>query len=161
MLVPFWAWQSKISKVIAIINEIENTEDVKKFGWPFVKESIRLCRCVFGDGKVEISPRCPPITVIPAFVEATRKIYMTATLADDSVLVTHFNASPEAVRKPIAPLTASDIGDRMILVPQELNKDAGDDEVKALVRKIERQPQRRGHRAVAPPRGVFGPTLPR
>jgi hypothetical protein len=61
---------------------------------------------------------------------------MTATLADDSVLVTHFNASADAVRKPIAPVTASDIGDRMILVPQELNKDAGDDEVKALVNKM-------------------------
>lgn len=136
LLVPFWAWQSKTSEVIAIFNEIENTENIKQFGWPLIKECIRLCNCVFGDGKAEISPRCPPISVIPAFVEAGRKIYMTATLADDSVLVTHFNASAEAVRKPIAPQTASDIGDRMILVPQELNKDAGDDEVKALVSKM-------------------------
>jgi len=136
MLVPFWAWQSKISDVIAIFSEIDKDEDIKKFGWPLVKECIRLCNCVFGDGKVEISPRCPPISVIPAFVEAGRKIFMTATLADDSVLVTHFNASAAAVRKPIVPQTANDIGDRMILVPQELNKDAGDDEVKALVSKM-------------------------
>jgi len=135
LLVPFWAWQNKISEVIAILNESRELEPIK-FAWPLIKECINLCTCVFADRKVEISPRCLPINVIPSFVGAARKIYMTATLADDSVLVTHFNASAEAVRKPIAPVTASDVGDRMILVPQELNKSAGDNDVKALVHKV-------------------------
>jgi len=135
MLVPFWAWQKNSGKIIGILNEAKDTDAVK-FAWPLIKENVALCNCVYGEGKAEISLRCLPIGVIPSFVGAGRKVFMTATLADDSVLVTHFNANPDAVRKPIAPSTASDIGDRMILVPQELNRDAGDDDVKALVHKV-------------------------
>jgi hypothetical protein len=138
MLVPFWAWQKNISKVIAILNESKDTDPVKSV-WPLIKENVALCNCVFGGGKVEISLRCLPIGVIPSFVGAGRKVFMTATLADDSVLVTHFNANPNAVRKPITPSTASDIGDRMILVPQELNRDAGDNDVKALVHRVSKK----------------------
>lgn len=96
MLVPFWAWQRKISKVIAILNEAKETDTVK-FVWPLIKENVALCNLVFGGGKAEISLRCLPIGVIPSFVGAGRKIFMTATLADDSILVTHFNANPDAV----------------------------------------------------------------
>jgi hypothetical protein len=135
MQVPFWAWQGSLNKVTAILNEAKDTDEVK-FIWPLIKEHLTLCTCVFAGGKVEISPRCVPIGVIPSFVGASRRIFMTATLADDSILVTHFNANPEAVRKPISPTTASDVGDRMILVPQELNGTAEDDEVKALAKKV-------------------------
>lgn len=135
ILVPFWAWQRNISKVITILNEAKESDAVK-FVWPLIKENLALSSCVFSVGKAEISLRCLPIGVIPSFVGAGRKIFMTATLADDSVLVTHFNANPSAIRKPITPATASDIGDRMILVPQELNRDAGDDDVKGLVHQV-------------------------
>ncbi len=138
MLVPFWAWQKNTSKVIAFLNEAKDTDPVKLV-WPLIKENIPLCNCVFGGGKVEISLWCLPIDVIPSFVGASRKIFMTATLADDSVLVTHFTANPNAVRKPITPSTASDIGDRMILIPQEFNGDAGDDDVKALVHRVSKR----------------------
>lgn len=135
MQVPFWAWQGSLTKVVAILNEAKDTDEVK-FVWPLIKEHLTLCTCVLAGGKVEISPRCVPISVIPSFVGASRRIFMTATLADDSILVTHFNANPDAVRKPISPTTASDVGDRMILVPQELNGTAEDDEVKALAKKV-------------------------
>lgn len=135
MQVPFWAWQGGLTKVVAILNEAKDKDEVK-FIWPLIKEHLTLCTCVFAGGKVEISPRCVPISVIPSFVGASRRIFMTATLADDSILVTHFNANPDAVRKPISPTTASDVGDRMILVPQELNGTAEDDDVKALAKKV-------------------------
>ncbi|UGY28893.1 hypothetical protein HU675_0020150 [Bradyrhizobium septentrionale] len=58
---------------------------------------------------------------------------MTATLADDGVLVSHFQAAAEQVADPIRPKGGGDIGDRMILAPQEINPDITIDEIKALV----------------------------
>src|SRR5262249_24121285 len=71
-LVPFWAWQKNVSKVIAILSEAKDTDPVK-FVWPLIKEHLALCNCVFGGGKAKISLRCLPIGVIPTFVGASRK----------------------------------------------------------------------------------------
>lgn len=57
---------------------------------------------------------------------------MTATLADDTILVSHFQASAEDVAKPIRPKGGGDIGDRMILAPQEITPSITVEEVRAL-----------------------------
>lgn len=64
---------------------------------------------------------------------------MTATLADDSVLVSHFDCAEAAVEKVITPSFANDIGDRMILIPQELNPDLTDEELKSSVATLSRE----------------------
>ena len=61
---------------------------------------------------------------------------MTATLADDTILVSHFGALAEEVIQPLRPKGGGDIGDRMILAPQEINPDFGLDEIRALVADI-------------------------
>ncbi len=132
MLVPFWAWLDKIRQVEAILHEVRDDDDVK-FAWPLLRDHLNQCRCVFGGGRVEISPRCLPVGVIPSFANACRRLFMSATIADDSVLVTHFDAKPDDIATAIAPGSASDIGDRMILVPQELDPTIKDEEIKALV----------------------------
>jgi hypothetical protein len=71
--------------------------------------------------------------VIPSFEHAKRRIYMTATLANDAVLMTDFGADALAVSRPITPRTASDLGERMILVPQQINPGLTDEDVKAFV----------------------------
>ena len=58
---------------------------------------------------------------------------MSATFADDSVLVTDFDVQPAGIETAIAPNSASDIGDRMILVPQEPDPNISDIDIKKLV----------------------------
>lgn len=84
----------------------------------------------------EIMPPCPSIEKILSFAEAERRIYLTATLADDSVLVTHFDADPDSVATSVVPASAADLGDRLILAPEELNPDITHAQVRALARKI-------------------------
>jgi len=48
-------------------------------------------------------------------------VYLTATLTDDSILVTDLDANPELLVHPVTPGSASDLGDRMILAPVALN----------------------------------------
>lgn len=61
---------------------------------------------------------------------------MTATLADDSVLVSHFDCAETAVQEVITPSFANDIGDRMILIPQELDPDLTDEDLKSFVARL-------------------------
>jgi hypothetical protein len=84
----------------------------------------------------EIMPPCSPIEKIASFAEADRRIYMTATLADDSVLVTHFDADPNSVANSVVPESAADLGDRLVLAPQEINPDITHEQVRELARAI-------------------------
>ena len=73
---------------------------------------------------------------ISAFDRARRRVYLTATLADDSVLVATFDANPESVRKSITPKTASDLGDRLILAPQEINPTISDEDIRQAAKEL-------------------------
>ena len=131
MLVPFWAWLDKVKKTEGILNTLRDERNAK-FTWPLLHNHLRQCRCVFGAGQVEISPRCLPVEVIPSFVRAKRRVFMSATFADDSVLVTDFDATPADIKVAIAPTSASDIGDRMILVPQALDPTIADEDIRGF-----------------------------
>lgn len=116
--VPFWAWADKQKAVLEILHP-HRKDDELKFVWPLISEALPLCRVAVSASGVEIAPPCPPIEMIPSFARARRRIYLTATLADDSILVTHFGADPDLVRKPVTPHSADDLGDRMILTPSQ------------------------------------------
>lgn len=129
--VPFWAWKDKNKEVSAILHPHRKDESLQ-WPWPLIRDVLPLCQAAFGGGHLEIAPRYLPIDNIPAFTDATRHIFMTATLADDGILVSHFQADPDEVLHPIRPKGGGDIGDRMILAPQEINPEITVDEVKAL-----------------------------
>jgi hypothetical protein len=131
MLVPFWAWQGKQSGVARLLHENRADDDLR-FVWPLIKNVLALCQCSFGGGEVEITTRCIPIDAVPSVAEAPRRIFMTATLADDGVLVTHFDADPALAQKPITPGSAADLGERMILIPQELNPQLSEEALRDL-----------------------------
>jgi hypothetical protein len=132
MAVPYWAWKDKQDEVLRILHPYREDESL---GWPWrlVEDVLSLSQCAFGGGHLEIAPRFIPIDNIPAFTGAKRRIYMTATLADDGILVSHFQADPKEVADPIRPKGGGDIGDRMILAPQEINPKITTDEIKALL----------------------------
>ena len=135
MQVPFWTWQSQISEISKILIKYKNEEWIK-FVWPLIKESLNLSRCVVSSDKIEISPHCIPIRMIPSITNACRKIFMTATLVNDSILSSHFGITEESINQPVIPNTAGDIGDRMILLPQVINTKLTDDEIKEFCKSI-------------------------
>ncbi|KAK0360935.1 hypothetical protein LTR94_025371, partial [Friedmanniomyces endolithicus] len=134
MLVPYWAWANKQTQVVKLLHPHRQDETLK-WSWPLLKDILPLCQSAFGGGFLEVAPRFLPIDMIPAFTNAARRIYMTATLADDGILVSHFQADPEDILDPIRPKSGGDIGDRMILAPQEINPKITVEEIKALAAK--------------------------
>ena len=104
------------------------------FVWPLIKENLELCNCVFGADYIEISPKFNIIDVFPSFINADRRIFMTATLSDDSILVSHFDVPENSIRQSITPDSSNDIGDRMILIPQMLNPNITNDDFKNYIK---------------------------
>ncbi|MER6401491.1 DEAD/DEAH box helicase family protein [Kitasatospora sp. NPDC001603] len=133
--IPFWAWADKQDAVLKILRP-HREEQAFKFVWPLLAEVMHLCTATATSAAIEIRPSCPPIDRIPSFVRARRRVYLTATLADDSALVTDFGADPALVSKPVTPGSASDLGERMILAPVALNPDLDDEAVRVLARQF-------------------------
>ena len=132
MEVPFWSWHAHHAQVLGSLHDHRDDEELR-FTYPLLSEILRQCRCVVGGQYLEIEPYFPATDLIQSFRRAKRRIYMTATLADDSVLVTHFGADPANPPKPIVPSSSQSIGERMILMPQELNADLTIPDVRELL----------------------------
>ncbi len=135
MRIPFWAWQNKIGDVLKILHPLRGTK-MLEWQWPLIKDHLHLCEATLTSSDLEIAPPLPPVQKFPSFADAKRRVYMTATLANDSALVTHFAADAATLIKPIVPDSAADLGDRLILVPQALVPDLSDADLRLAVASI-------------------------
>lgn len=125
--VPFYKWKEKTSEVIPILAGSKSSEVEWKY--PLISEYLDLCQCVFSGNSVEIGLRHLPVEILPAFRDAKRRIYMTATLADDGQLVSLIGANAESVVKPILPDGVGSIGERLIIAPMEINPSIKESEI--------------------------------
>lgn len=131
--VPFWAVRTKVDRLREILRTEISSDQPLYWSWPAVREVLSFSRVVVTPAAITITPPCPPISHVTAFAAAERRVFLSATLADDSVLVTDFGADADNVIDPITPLTAGDIGERMILAPQEINPSIAADEIRSAI----------------------------
>ncbi len=120
--VPFWSWQRQHVRVLEILHANRENDDIQ-WAFPLLQEDLPICRCIITGSKLEIDPQFPATDIVRSFDDALHRIYMTATLADDSVLVTHFGADANELAAPIVPTSPQIMGERMILMPQDINPD--------------------------------------
>lgn len=135
MEVPFWSWKQHNSSILKTLHKHRETDELC-FTYPLLKEILPFCRCIISGQKMEIEPPFPATDLIASFRQAKRRIYMTATLSDDSVMVTHFGADPQKLNDPIIPSSSQSIGERMILMPQELNSDLTVKDIRGLLKNL-------------------------
>lgn len=121
--VPYWSWADRQARVLEILHPITN-EPPYLFAWPLIVDALPVCRAIFTADALEIAAPCLPVQSLIGFQRAKRRIYLTATLADDGILVTDFAADESSVSSPIVPASAGDIGDRLILIPEQTHPDA-------------------------------------
>ncbi|RLP72225.1 hypothetical protein D9V32_15650 [Mycetocola tolaasinivorans] len=121
--VPPKAVLDRAEEMMQIIQPFAKDSSIQSlyFSWPYVADLLKLSIVTFTSRGIEIKTPCPDISVTPAFRGANRRVYLTATLADEGVLVTELDADPKAVSEPITPNQASDLGDRIILAPLSIN----------------------------------------
>lgn len=133
--IPFWAIQENAEELLTQMHGLRETEELL-FNYPLISDVIKYCRIVVSGSYLEIRPNFPPTDLIPSFSRAQRRIFMTATLADDSVLATHFGAKINELGNAITSTTSQAMGERMILMPQELNPDLSLEQLKKLCQKV-------------------------
>ena len=116
MEVPTWAWQKKLPEVTTYL--AGEVDEIDPYVWPFLRDNLAVCHCLFSRRSVTITPIFPPVDLLPTFEDCGRRIYMSATIADDSEIVRAFAASADAVGKPITSTSLAGVGERMILIPE-------------------------------------------
>ena len=112
--VPYWAWHEQLD----VVREYLRTKaDQYPFVWPLLRDNLHLCHALISRGAFVITPVLPLVNVFPTFSESPRRIYMSATIADDSEIVRTFDAEPKLVCNPLTSRSLAGVSERMILIP--------------------------------------------
>ena len=98
-----------------------------------IERCLETCDCIITASAIEISPKGIDLDKISSLEEASRRIYMSATLADDSVFVSALGLDTEDMKNIITPENANDMGDRLIIFPKYVNSDISEIEIKEKV----------------------------
>lgn len=112
--VPYWAWFEKVD----VVRELLRAHHEKyALVWPLLRDHLHLCHAIISRNSFTITPILPLVDLFPTFADAPRRIYMSATIADDSEIVRTFDADEQLVRKALRSRSLAGISERMILTP--------------------------------------------
>ena len=140
VLIPFWIWQKECERIRRLLLDSGSTdneiEKIITFNLPLLADVWQTCDCVLTSHNIEITPKCIPISKISSFEDAMRRIFMSATLADDSVFISAMGLHEEDISDIITPEKANDIGERLILFPKHLNASLEDERIKEKLAEI-------------------------
>lgn len=113
--VPYWAWRARLDQVRDLLTTGYAANELT---WPFLRDNLHLCHALVSHHGFTITPALPLVNALPTFFEAPRRIYMSATIADDSELIRTFDVAPTAVEKALTSRALAGISERMILIPE-------------------------------------------
>lgn len=133
MLIPFWLWQEKQFEIYQLLSQYNNDSDENQeifFTLPLIEDCLATCNCIITSKVIEITPAGISIDKIRSFENARRRVFMSATLSDDSVFISALGMNGNDVPSIITPESANDIGDRLILFPKHLNNTLTDEQIK-------------------------------
>lgn len=119
--IPFWAWAKQQPPVHKALHPYRRDSEFE-WVWALLSDRLPVCQDLNTADAIDITPPCPPIEKVSSLHEADRRLYLTATLADDSVLVTHFDTDPSSIANSIVPDSTTDLGDRLVLAPTEVHE---------------------------------------
>ena len=138
LLIPYWEWQRQQENVYRTLLKYKDDKQIS-FCLPLLDRSLETCDCIISGSSIEISPKGIDLDKITSFGRANRRIYMSATLSDDSVFISTLGLSKKDMENIITPNNANDIGDRLILFPKHINYDISDNEIKEKVEEISKK----------------------
>jgi replicative superfamily II helicase len=114
--VPYWAWQTRINKTTQIL-AAHNDDDNVKFAWPLIKDSLEHCQCIVSGTQLQIVPYRAPLDAFGTYADAEHRVFMSATVTDDSFLVRGLGLSEDTITKPLVYKDEKWSGEKMILLP--------------------------------------------
>lgn len=139
--VPYWSWHDRLDAA----RELLKSAGEDAFAWPLVRDDLRLCHALISSRSFTVTPVLPLVHQFPTFEGAARRIYMSATIADDSELIRTFDAAPEAVQHALRSRSLAGVSERMMLIPDRRRLGA---EPRAAVEQLLDEAVKRGVGAV-------------
>lgn len=112
--IPYWSWMENLDLVRG---QLQSELDLFSFQWPLLRDELHLCHALLDQSRFTITPVLPLINYFPTFVECDRRIYMSATISDDSDIVRTFDASPDLLDNPLSSKSLAGVSERMVLIP--------------------------------------------
>ena len=119
LAVPYWTWFEKQSQILDILNQYKATDELK-FVWELIKDELEHSICIFSGGELQISPRLMPLNKIPSFIKSKRRIFLSATLMEDDVLIKDFDVSIDSINNPLTSEMRYS-GERLIITPTSVS----------------------------------------
>ena len=114
--VPYWAWKDRSSGVTALL--AKHTEyDELKYVWPILKDRIDECMCFVSGASLEIVPYLAPLDVFGTYWDSKHRVFMSATVTDDSFLIKGLRLEKSAILNPLTYPNEKWSGEKMVLVP--------------------------------------------
>lgn len=112
--VPYWAWHEQLD---AVREQLKSDAEKYALVWPLLRDQLHLCHALISRESFTLTPILPLVNAFPTFFDAPRRIYMSATIADDSDIVRTFDANPKSVQNALTSRSLAGISERMILMP--------------------------------------------
>ncbi|MDC7714604.1 DEAD/DEAH box helicase [Vogesella sp. LYT5W] len=132
--VPYWAWHEQIDAARELLR---GAGEGSSYAWPLLRDNLHLCHALISSKTFTVTSVLPLVNSFPTFSDAPRRIYMSATIADDSEIVRTFDADPRHVNEALTSRSLAGISERMILIPNLMKFDFNATDVtKALLKQI-------------------------
>jgi len=134
MAVPYWDWQDKQSEVLGILFKNKELNKIK-FAWPIIKDDIKNCNCIISGSGLEITPYITPLDLFGSYYKAQHRVFMSATVNDDSFFINGLGLDAENIENPLALEDEKWSGEKMILIPSLIDDSLNNTKVVELFAK--------------------------
>lgn len=120
--VPYWAISGREAEIAKIIATNVERKSIK-FAWPLLKNILSHCQYMVSGEAIEIEPYLAPLEAFGSFYNANQRIFMSATVTDDSFLIKGLQLQPETIANPLVYEKETWSGEKMILLPSLIHED--------------------------------------
>lgn len=118
LLIPPFEVKRSYEALLACLHSSNVADDASTtFAWSHLKDQIDLCVPILSSSCITFTPAFVPVQTLRYFESATRRVYLSATLAADDAFARTFGRLPVA---KIAPTTTAGECERMILIPSAM-----------------------------------------
>jgi replicative superfamily II helicase len=126
--VPYWAWMARESDVASILSSQADRKSVK-FAWPLLRDMLSHSQCIISGVAIEIEPYLPPLGAFGSYSRAVHRVFMSATVTDDSFLVKGLRLSPQTITTPLTYDRETWSGEKMVVIPSLIHEDLDRDRI--------------------------------
>lgn len=119
--VAYWAWRDKVNEVTNLFSKYAS-DDPLRFVWPVLRDRLAGCACLVASHVIEITPHLPPLDIFRSYWDAPHRIFMSATVTDDSFLIKGLRLHKDTILHPLTFPNEKWSGEKMVVIPSLINE---------------------------------------